>query len=95
MLHHIDNEYLQIINIHSQILESWNRKLLPCITHLTGFLSACYCWTGEKLTQTKDLLPTEQTSCDLAQALTRIISYYPFYKEIKAAQSNDENSFTV
>jgi hypothetical protein len=90
ILHHVGNEYLQIINIHSHTIELWNKELLICIAHLTDFIRACCWWGGEKSIQTKILFPTEQISCDFAQALIQMVNYEPFYKEIKSKRLNIE-----
>jgi hypothetical protein len=90
MLHHIGNEYLQIIQTYSHTMNMWSQHILASINHLTGFICACCWWCGEKVTQTKILFPTEQISCDFVQALVRIISYKQFYKQIKPERSNNE-----
>jgi hypothetical protein len=90
ILHHIGNEYLQIINIHSRRIEFWNKELLICITHLTRFIFSCLWLDEEKSAQIKTLFPTEQILCDFIEVLIRIISYEPFYKEIKPERSNTE-----
>ena len=90
MLHHIGNEYLQIIQTYSHTMNMWSQHILASINHLTGFMCACCWWSGEKVTQIKILFPTEQISCDYVQALARIISYKPFYKQIKPERSNNE-----
>jgi hypothetical protein len=90
MLEYIGENYLQIIHIYTQNIESWNEYTLAGCTHLVGLIWACYWWGGEKKSEMKILLPTEQMSCDHAQALIRIISYKPFYDRIIAQRSNDE-----
>jgi hypothetical protein len=90
MFHHIGNEYLQIINIHSQTIESWNKELLISITHLTNFIRSCSSFGGEKLTNIKIFFPTEQILCDFSQALIRIVNYKSFHKELQPKRSNSE-----
>jgi hypothetical protein len=90
MMHHIGSDYVQIITVHSHIIDIWSEQLLTCITHLTGFISACCWWGGEKLTQVKLFFPTEQIVFSYIEALIRIISYQPFYNQIKAKYTNDE-----
>ncbi len=90
MLQHIGKGYLQIMNIHSHTIQSWNDELLICIAQLTGFVHACCWWRRERPVQTKILFSTEQILCDFAQALIEIISYEPFHREIKPKRWNHE-----
>jgi hypothetical protein len=90
MLHHVGNEYLQIMNIHSHTIEFWNKELLISITYLTGFMRSCFCLNGQMTTEMKILFPTEQILCDFIDALVRILSYKPFHKEMKPKRSNSE-----
>jgi hypothetical protein len=90
MLEHIDENYLQIINIHTQNIESWNEYILTTCAHLISLISVCCWWDEGKKLEMKILFPSEQILCDHAQALIRIISYKPFYNRIIAQRSNDE-----
>lgn len=90
MLHHISNEYLQIINMYSQTIELWDKELPACIAHLTAFIRSCSWWCGEKSVDMKIIFPTEQILCDYMKGLIRILSYKPFYKEIQPNRSNSE-----
>jgi hypothetical protein len=89
MLHHISNDYLEIIRTHSGTVALWNEELLGCIAQLIGLVCGCCWWDGKKRTQMKILYPTEQITCDHTQDLIRIISHKPFYKKIKSVRSND------
>ncbi|CAF1533580.1 unnamed protein product, partial [Rotaria sp. Silwood1] len=73
ILHHVGNQYLQIINIHSHTMESWSDELLICMTYLTAFICGCCWWGGEKNNS----------------RLMRINSYQPFYEVIKSEQSSN------
>ncbi len=90
MMDHISHNFVQIIEIHSHNIDIWSEKLLTCITHLIGFISACCWWGGEKLTQINLLFPSEQIIYSYINALIRIISYRPFYSHITAQWINDE-----
>jgi len=90
MFHHVGNEYLQTMNIHSHTIEFWNKELLISITHLTGFMRSCCCLNEQMTTEMKILFPTEQILCDFIDALVRILSYKPFHKEIKSKRLNCE-----
>jgi hypothetical protein len=90
IMHHIGNEFVQIIEIHSHIIDLWSQQFLTCITHLIGLISACCWWGGEKLTQINTLFPSEQIIYSYINALIRIISYKPFYSFITAQWTNNE-----
>jgi len=90
MIDYLGNDYLQIIGTHNHTIESWNRELLACISHLTAFVCRCCWWGGQMTTQMKILCPTEQVTCECIQNIMRIIAYEPFYKQIKIQRSNDE-----
>ncbi|CAF3998686.1 unnamed protein product, partial [Adineta steineri] len=90
ILRYLYEDYLQIIHIHSSLVATWNKDLVPCIGHLTGVIAKCY-WSGEKnRTQMKILFSTEQLTCDHVRELIYIIGYEQFHKEIKSVRSNDE-----
>lgn len=90
MMHHVLEEYIQTIEIQSHIVELWSEDMLSCITHLTGLISACCWWGGEKLTQLKLFFPTDRMIFSYINALIRIISYRPFHEHIKAKWLNDQ-----
>ncbi|CAF0989520.1 unnamed protein product [Rotaria sordida] len=90
IMHYVSNDFVQIIEIHSHIIDIWSEKFLTCITHLTGFIAACCWWGGEKLKQINRLFHSEQIIYSYINSLIRIISYKPFYSNIKAQLSNDE-----
>jgi hypothetical protein len=92
MLNHIRHDYLQIITTHTQTINMWSQHLLASITHLTGFVIACCWWSGERTTQIKLLLPTEQILCDFVEALIRVIHHNPFYMQIRSERSNNETT---
>ncbi|CAF1233918.1 unnamed protein product [Adineta steineri] len=59
ILRYLYDDYFQIIHIHSSLVATWNKDLVPCIGHLTGVIAKCY-WSGEKnRTQMKILFSTE------------------------------------
>ena len=90
MMDHIGYHFVQILDIHSHNIDLWNERLLSCLTHLIGFLSACCWWGGEMLSQINQLFLSEQLIYSYINALIRIISYRPFYSHINAQWSNDE-----
>lgn len=90
LLSHIGNEYLQMIEIQSYKIESWNKDLLACISHIIAFMRAFLWWEGEKGTKLRMLLSTEKILCDHIQAHIRILDYKPFYTSLMKQRSNDE-----
>ncbi|UJR22654.1 hypothetical protein I4U23_025693 [Adineta vaga] len=90
MLEHVRKEYLQIMNTHSQMIQSWNDKFLCSILHLTGLVLACVWWGGAKSVQRKILFSNEQIMSGFVQSLLRIISYEPFQKKNQSKQLNNE-----
>ncbi|CAF1563995.1 unnamed protein product [Rotaria sp. Silwood1] len=90
IMHYIGNDFVQIIDIHSHIIDMWSEQFLTCITHLIGFISTCCWWGGEKLKQINRLFHSEQIIYSYINSIIRIISYKPFYSHIKAQSSNDE-----
>jgi hypothetical protein len=92
MLQYISDDYLQIIHVHSHTVATWNKELIGCIAQLIGFVCRCFWGDGQKRTQMKILLPTEQITSDHIQDLIRIVGHKPFYKETKSVRSNDETA---
>jgi hypothetical protein len=92
LLHCIQDNYVDIINIHSRTVELWSKELLACMTQLISFTAGLCFWDGENRTHTKVLFPTEQMLCIHVQDLIYIIAYIPFQTKIQAARSNDETS---
>ncbi|CAF3072435.1 unnamed protein product [Rotaria socialis] len=90
ILHYVGNDFVQIIEIHSHIIDMWSEQFLTCITHLIGFIAACCWWGGEKQKQINRLFHSEQIIYSYINSLIRIISYKPFYSHIKAQSSNDD-----
>ncbi len=91
LLYLIDDNYLQIIHVHSRFVSSWSKELLACIAPVVSLVVACYHLVDEKnRTVIKTLFPTEQVLCDHIQELIHIIGYKPFHTQIKAMRSNDE-----
>ncbi|CAF0835330.1 unnamed protein product [Adineta ricciae] len=90
MLRYLSNDYLQIVHVHHATVAQWNRDLSACIGHLTGVIAKCY-WSDEKNgTNTKILFPTEEVTCNHVRELIQILSYEPFYEEIRPVRWNDE-----
>jgi len=92
IISYLGDDYLQIMNIHSHTVGTWSEELLGCIAQLTGLVYGCCWWDGEKRTQMKILLPTEQITCDHIEDLIRIVGHKPFYERIKSVRSNDETA---
>ena len=90
MMDYLCEDYLQIIHVHSYTVASGDKQLLGCIAQLVGLICGCCWWDGQKRTQMKILLPTEQIICDHVQDLIRIIAHTPFYKQTKSVRSNNE-----
>lgn len=90
ILHYVGNDLVQIIEIHSHIIDMWSEQFLTCVTHLIGFIATCCWWGAEKQKQIYCLFPSEQIIYSYINSLIRIISYKPFYSNIKARSSNDE-----
>ncbi|CAF2653387.1 unnamed protein product [Rotaria sp. Silwood2] len=90
IMHYIGNDFVQIFEIHSHIIDMWSERFLTCITHLIGFIAACCWWGGEKLKQINRLFHSEQVIYSYINSIIRIISYKPFYSHIKAQSLNDE-----
>ncbi|CAF1282392.1 unnamed protein product, partial [Adineta ricciae] len=90
ILKHVANEYLQIIQVQSFLVESWSRELLGCMTHLIGFMRSFLWWARDQGTELNHLLVTENILCDYVRALLHIIEYEPFYKSLKTQWCNDE-----
>ncbi|CAF1533151.1 unnamed protein product, partial [Adineta ricciae] len=90
IINHIGRDYLQIMNIHTQRIETWNKEFLNVIGYLTGLVLACSWWGGGKSFAIKILLPTEQVTYDLIQSLIRIISYEPYQKYNRLEQPTKE-----
>jgi hypothetical protein len=89
---YLGDDYLQIMNVRSHTVETWSEELLGCIAQLTGLVCGCCWWDGEKRTQMKILLPTEQITCDHIEDLIRIVGHKPFYERTKSVRSNDETT---
>ena len=90
MIEQILEEFTQMIHIQSYIIELWSEPLLSCITHVTGFISACCWWGGEKLTLVKCFFSTEQMIYSYIDALVRMVSYQPFHRLIVDRWLNDQ-----
>lgn len=90
MIEHIVEGFIHMIHIQSYIIEFWSESLLSCITHLTGFISACCWWGGEKFHQIKSFFPTEQMIYSYIDALIRMVSYQPFHRSIEDKWINDQ-----
>lgn len=89
IIEHIGENYLKIIEIYTQHIESWNEYILTVCTHLIGLICSC-CWReGGQKSQMEILLSTEEISCNHVQNLIRIISYKPFYNRIIPQRSNN------
>ncbi|CAF1512319.1 unnamed protein product [Adineta steineri] len=90
IMNYIGNDFVKIIDVHSHIIDMWSEKLLTCIAHLIGFISACCWWNGENITHINFLFSSEQILCSYISAIIRIISYKPFYSHITAQWITDE-----
>lgn len=90
MFEHIGEHYLQIIQNHTQYIDTWNEHTLACCSHLIGLICACCWWNGEKILEVKKLFSAEQIACNHAEALIRIINYKPLYQRITIQRANDE-----
>lgn len=90
ILENIGKHYLQIMYIHSYNINVWSKELLTCITHLTGLISICYNYNTKTEELNKILFPIEQILFDYIEALIKIVSYEPFYQDLKITRSEDE-----
>ncbi|CAF0835367.1 unnamed protein product [Adineta ricciae] len=90
IINHIGKDYLQIMNIHTQQIETWDKEFLNVIGYLSSLVLACSWWGGGKTFAIKILLPTEQVACDLIQSLIRIISYEPYQEYNRSEQLTNE-----
>lgn len=88
VLPYIDDDFVQMVIIQSTKIESWNKDLLGCITHLIGFFRSFFWWDGEHGVKLKLLFSTEKVLCDYTEALVRFVGYQPFYKSLKISWSN-------
>ena len=89
ILQHVGEDYLQVILIQSAKIESWNKDLLGCVTHLMGFFRSFLWWDGENGVKLKLLFSTEKILCDYTEALVRLVGHQSFYKSLKTSWSND------
>lgn len=46
VLEYFNDDYINLILIHSLTVSSWPSELLGCLTHLIGIVTACYWWIG-------------------------------------------------
>lgn len=92
VMHHIGEQYFNIIRIHSYTMESWSKEQAVCITYLTRFVFACFWWSREQIGSTKTFFLTEPNFNELIEGFIRIISYQPFTKEIQNDQYNNEGN---
>ncbi|CAF3337407.1 unnamed protein product [Rotaria socialis] len=90
IIQYLSDDYLEIIHVHSYNVASWSKELLRCIARLVSFTLGC-CWSNRaKNIQMETLFPTEKAARNHFEQLLYIISYEPFYKQIKKDRSNDE-----
>lgn len=90
IVHYIGNDYLEIIHIHSHRIATWSSHLLGCLAHLMAFVCKCCWWDGQKRTQMKIILPSEQIIYEYLRDLMRIITHALQYKHIEPKRSNDQ-----
>ncbi|CAF0835456.1 unnamed protein product [Adineta ricciae] len=90
IMQYIGNDFVQVVDIHSHLIDMWSEQLLTCLTHLIGFVSACCSWGGDKITPINSLFSSETILCSYISALIRIISYKPFYERIQAQWTTNE-----
>ncbi|CAF4105043.1 unnamed protein product, partial [Adineta steineri] len=90
ILRYLADDYLELIEFHSFTIQSWNKELLSCITHLINFICSCCSWGSDREKCIKILLPSIDISHKYIQSLIRIIGYKPFYEQIQVQRSNDE-----
>ena len=89
IVRYLRDDYLRILHTHVPAIHEWNKEFLSCIAHLIGLLCRCCWWGGDMALPMKILLPTEQVACEYMQDLMTVISYAPFYSQIKSQRSND------
>jgi hypothetical protein len=89
MISYLREDYLEIIQVHSHTMISWNKEFLGCIAHFIAFVCRCYWWRGKMTTQPKTLFPNEQITCGFIENFMRIMAHTTFYEQIESHRSND------
>lgn len=87
----LGGDYLQIVLVQSNNLDSWSRELLSCVAHLTGLICSTCWWGGQKAKHIGILIPFDDPTHTLILALIHIVNHEPFHRYLSNPWYNEEN----
>jgi hypothetical protein len=91
IINFLGDDYVQMILVQSNTLDSWNTELLACVAHLTSLITSTCWWGGHKAEHIEILFPFEDSDHIRILAFIRIVNHQPFHRYISIPWYNDEN----